>query len=97
MSVIDMGSRTPTKPDVQQCRSGSGTLWLYASGAVTAARVGTTRLQCRAYGKLPKNPDPESRENYNISDSQKTVLRIILTPGKYNLHCKDACTALMTE
>jgi len=82
MSVIDMGSRTPTKPDVQQCRSGSGTLWLYASGAVTAPRVGTTRIQRRASGNFPRAPDPESRENRNISGSQKQFLRILLTPGK---------------
>ena len=70
--VIDRGSRTTTKPDVQQCRCGSDTLWLYASGAVTTARIGTTRIQCRACENFRKPPIPESRENHNIAGGQKT-------------------------
>ena len=82
MSVIDMGSRTPTKPDVQQCPCGSDTLRLYASGAVTAPRVGRNAYNAGLPAISREAPDPESRENRNISGSQKTVLRILLTPGK---------------
>ena len=47
----------------------------------------------QGYRQIPEKPrDPESRENRNMSGSQKTVLRILLTPGKQlfaasRLHC----------
>jgi hypothetical protein len=76
MVVIDRGSRTTTKPDVQQCH-------------VAATRSGSTQVvllldlvsgeahTMQGFWRIPgKPPTPSRTENRNISPSQITVLRI---------------------
>jgi hypothetical protein len=49
----------------------------------------------QGFSSIPeKPPTPSRKENRNISGSQKTVLRFLLTPGEQTLRCDEsACTA----
>jgi hypothetical protein len=94
MSVIDMvharqQSPTCSNAEVAAARSGS-TQVVLLQRLVSGRRAYNAELAANSR----KAPGPESRENRNISGSQKTVL-ILLTPGKQLfpqslLHCIDA-------